>query len=1038
MKHLLYIFCCSLLLLFVCTQVTAQPTAFSNRGPGGGGALFASSFNPTNPNEIYVCCDMSEIFHTTDLGASWSIPDFRQIQSSKLAAVQFTGTNGVTQYAIDGTSINGSDASRPSKSTDGGQSWTRMKSDPTSAGAYGIFVDPSNDQHILISDYSTLYGSIDGGATFSQKYHTTNNSAGLLIAGTFFDGNNIYVGTNEGVLVSSNGGGSFAIATITGIPASEFIVSFCAAKQNSTTRMICITANQVYAGITGADYSAYKHIYKTDVGNGAWTLANTGIDATAKPFFASMSSANINVAYVAGGSTNSAPIVYKTTDGGTTWSSVLKTSNNQNIFTGWSGTSGDRAWSYGEYALGFAVSPSDPNYAVITDLGFAHTTSDGGATWHIAAVPLADQNPSGSATPKGRQYHSVGLENTTNWQIHWFDKNTMFGCYSDIQGTRSTDAGATWGFGYSGHSDNSMYYIVTVPAPGTPSGNRSYGATGTVHDMYQSTTLGDSRIDNGKGKVLFSTDNGATWQLEHDFAHPVVWLAASPTDPNTIYASVLHSTQGGIFVTHNANTGVASTWTKLATPPRTEGHPYNIRILNNGEIVCSYSGRRTSVFTASSGIFYSTDGGTSWVDRSDAGMYYWTKDVVIDPYDATQNTWYGCVFSGWGGAPNGKGGLYKTTNRGTSWVKIHNEDRVTSCTFSPSNSNILYFTSETDGLFYSGNRQAATPTFSQVLSYPFRQPERVFYNPYDSTEVWVTSFGNGMRVSQNKTIPKAPDNVVLVSPVNTSTGVAIDTMLKWAVSSGAETYTVNISTDPLFSSAVVSSTSSATSFSPATLLTSTTYHWRVQAANGAGNAPWSETWSFTTKKAVIPTPTAPTLLLPIDNASQEDTIESFKWSSVVNATKYHFDLSKDATFATHISQQTISDTVATVNALQHSTTYYWKVQAVGADNSVSSWSTARSFTTKNPVTSVSTNSDASSIQVEENPFASMLTLRVPLAKNVAVTLYDLLGRDVCHLVADVQSNRLLQINTSDLPSGQYVLKTLVGNDTQIFHLIHLR
>jgi len=33
-----------------------------------------------------------------------------------------------------------------------------------------------------------------------------------------------------------------------------------------------------------------------------------------------------------------------------------------------------------------------------------------------------------------------------------------------------------------------------------------------------------------------------------------------------------------------------------------------------------------------------------------------------------------------------------------------------------------------------------------VKSYPFRQPERVFFNPYNQSEVWVTSFGNGMKV----------------------------------------------------------------------------------------------------------------------------------------------------------------------------------------------------------------------------------------------------------------------------------------------------
>ena len=51
-------------------------------------------------------------------------------------------------------------------------------------------------------------------------------------------------------------------------------------------------------------------------------------------------------------------------------------------------------------------------------------------------------------------------------------------------------------------------------------------------------------------------------------------------------------------------------------------------------------------------MFVSTDGGRTWADRSDAGMRYWTKDVVVDPGDPTQSTWYAGVFSGWGGPAN--------------------------------------------------------------------------------------------------------------------------------------------------------------------------------------------------------------------------------------------------------------------------------------------------------------------------------------------------------------------------------------------------
>ena len=172
--------------------------------------------------------------------------------------------------------------------------------------------------------------------------------------------------------------------------------------------------------------------------------------------------------------------------------------------------------------------------------------------------------------------------------------------------------------------------------------------------------------------------------------------------------------------------------------------------MNDGKLVATYSGRRTSAgaFTASSGVFIYNPLTNSWTDVSHTGMYYWTKDIVIDPNDVAQNTWYANVFSGWGGPPNGLGGLYKTTNRGTSWTKLSGStiDRATSCTFNPLNANQIYLTTETQGLWISHNINSPSPTFSVVPSYPFQQPERVFFNPYVAGEIWVTSFGNGMKV----------------------------------------------------------------------------------------------------------------------------------------------------------------------------------------------------------------------------------------------------------------------------------------------------
>jgi hypothetical protein len=73
---------------------------------------------------------------------------------------------------------------------------------------------------------------------------------------------------------------------------------------------------------------------------------------------------------------------------------------------------------------------------------------------------------------------------------------------------------------------------------------------------------------------------------------------------------------------------------------------------------------------------------------------------------------------------------------------------VGSCTAGLVDTNELYVTTENDGLWVTTNRFAASPTFTAHKGYPFRFPSRVFLNPYDANEVWVTSFGNGLRLGR--------------------------------------------------------------------------------------------------------------------------------------------------------------------------------------------------------------------------------------------------------------------------------------------------
>jgi len=103
--------------------------------------------------------------------------------------------------------------------------------------------------------------------------------------------------------------------------------------------------------------------------------------------------------------------------------------------------------------------------------------------------------------------------------------------------------------------------------------------------------------------------------------YPIVWLAMDPTNSSRLYISVVDYQNGGIYKTEDKG----NTWKKLMAPPRTEGHPYNILVLKNGDLLVSYSARTQEdrvTLTASSGIFYSRDQVLYWEDLTPKEMIF--------------------------------------------------------------------------------------------------------------------------------------------------------------------------------------------------------------------------------------------------------------------------------------------------------------------------------------------------------------------------------------------------------------------------------
>ena len=741
-------------------ETVPLPLHWWSRGAGGGGAFFSPSLSPLDQGALYISTDMGTVFHSANGGALWDSYAFGNLQGGRLARMQFTSDPAVL-YVLDGrvdyvTYLGGAIF----KSVNGGSSWFRLTGDPcitNDATRKKLRADPTRTDHLVLGHDRGLWFSGDGGTNWTAFY---SPGSGCYLADAFFAGPNIFAAGNFGLYVSTNSGSSFAPGDLTGIGAGEEIVAFTGAARNGQIRLYCITTDAATANSMDDGYpsppeliygssSVYKGLYACDWGAGGWSKCTNGISSLDPLAFVGAAANRPDIVYAGGQSLDTGwPAIYRSTNGGTNWTKIFNGTQNRNVQTGWEGHHGDLDWSWGGGPLGFAVNSANPDQVVFCDYGFVHGTTNGGASWQALYVSPTDLNPTNVYTPKRRAYHGIGLENTSCWWLTWLDTNTLFASFTDFGALRSTNGGAAWIPAIADVNINTVYCCVTGAA------NRAYLATSSIHDMYESTRLQDNPINSGAGAILVSTNRGTSWTTLHDFAHPVIWLTPHPTNTNILYASVIHTNAGGIYITSNLLSGASSTWTRLAVPPRTEGHPLSIQVLRDNTLACSYSGRRdsTGAFTHSSGVFVSTDGGASWADRSVPNMQCWTKDLVIYPFDTNQNTWFAGVYEAWGpNRPFSAGGIYRTTDRGQSWTAFTCDRypslvRVASIAFHPANTNFAFITTEANGLLYSTNILAVAPAFFLATNYPFFHPMRVFTNPYDTGEIWATSMGNGLRV----------------------------------------------------------------------------------------------------------------------------------------------------------------------------------------------------------------------------------------------------------------------------------------------------
>jgi photosystem II stability/assembly factor-like uncharacterized protein len=185
---------------------------------------------------------------------------------------------------------------------------------------------------------------------------------------------------------------------------------------------------------------------------------------------------------------------------------------------------------------------------------------------------------------------------------------------------------------------------------------------------------------------------------------------------------------------------------------------------------------------------------------------------------------------------------------------------------------------------------------------------------------------------------------VLQLPANASSKVEIDVDLAWQAAQGATSYNLQVSTDPNFNSIDIDvSGINGTTYDlgQETVNYFTPYYWRVQSVNSGGTSNWSGNFQFTTKKFLA----KPNLTMPANNGYSRALTPTYNWDDVQYADEYQIQVSVVSGFLFTLEDETVTSSSYISNApYEDDLVLYWRVKATANSGEESEWSDEYQFT----------------------------------------------------------------------------------------------
>ena len=227
--------------------------------------------------------------------------------------------------------------------------------------------------------------------------------------------------------------------------------------------------------------------------------------------------------------------------------------------------------------------------------------------------------------------------------------------------------------------------------------------SGRINDLENHPT--NNRIiyvGTAGGGVWKSNDGGATFNsIFDDYCQSIGAVAIDSNDPdNTIYVGTGETwTRNSVSIGDGLYKSVdgGSNWTKMGFEKSERIANIIVNPKNSKEIYVAVLGALWGD-SEYRGVYKTTDGGITWNKILYTNQKTGCADLAMDPKDP--NTLYASMWefrrTGWSFESGGENSaLYKTTDGGTTWTKIHNgfpEGNLgrLAIAIAPSNPNILY------------------------------------------------------------------------------------------------------------------------------------------------------------------------------------------------------------------------------------------------------------------------------------------------------------------------------------------------------------